>query len=234
MRGFWERVWPRYGEEVGKAMRLVFLGAPGVGKGTQADKAAAQFSICKISTGDLLRQAVRAKTPLGIEAKEHMDRGALVPDSVVIGLVREKLEDESNASGFILDGFPRTVPQAEALAIVLRERGEHLDRVISFEVPRDEVVKRLSGRRSCPKCQATYHINFAPSKMGKACERCGEALTQRSDDQRDAIETRLRIYEEQTAPLISFYENRSLLSHLNGAEAVDVVYENLVRMLTTR
>lgn len=221
-------------EEVDRLMRLVFLGAPGVGKGTQADKAATQFSICKISTGDLLRGAVRTKTPLGLEAKGHMDRGGLVPDSVVIGLVREKLADASSASGFILDGFPRTVPQAEALANVLRERGEHLDHVISFEVPRGEIVKRLSGRRSCPKCQATYHVDLAPSKMGNVCERCGEALTQRSDDQREAIETRLRVYEEQTAPLISFYEQQRLLSRLNGAETVDAVYQNLVRILTTR
>ncbi len=217
--------------EVGRAMRLVFLGAPGVGKGTQADKAAAHYSICKISTGDLLREAVRNQTPLGVEAKGHMDRGGLVPDSVVIGLVREKLADSSNASGFILDGFPRTVPQAETLANVLNERGVHLDRVINFDVSREEIVRRLSGRRSCPKCQATYHIDFAPSKMGSACERCGETLTQRSDDRRDAIEMRLRVYEEQTAPLISFYEKQQLLSRLNGAESVDAVYQNLIRML---
>ena len=212
-------------------MRLVFLGAPGVGKGTQADRAAVQFRICKISTGDLLREAVRNKTSLGLEAKGHMDRGGLVPDSVVIGLVREKLNDSSSAAGFILDGFPRTVPQAEALASVLDEREEHLDCVVNFEVPREEIVKRLSGRRSCPKCQATYHVDFAPSKMGTACERCGEALTQRSDDQRAAIEMRLRVYEEQTAPLIGFYEKQGLLSRLNGAESMDAVYQSLIRTL---
>jgi adenylate kinase len=220
-------------EEVGKAMRLVFLGAPGVGKGTQADKVAAHYCICKISTGDLLREAVRNQTPLGLEAKGHMDRGGLVPDVVVIGLVRQKLADSSNASGFILDGFPRTVPQAEVLATVLNERGVRLDRVINFEVSREEIVRRLSGRRSCPKCQATYHVDFAPSKMGSACERCGEALTQRSDDQREAIEMRLRVYEEQTAPLISFYEKQHVLSHLSGAETVDTVSQNLLRMLAT-
>ena len=231
MRGFWVREWLRYVEEVGKAMRLVFLGAPGVGKGTQADRAAVEFRVCKISTGDLLREAVRNMTSLGLEAKGHMDRGGLVPDSVVIGLVREKLNDVSSAAGFILDGFPRTVPQAEALASVLNERGERLDRVVNFEVPREEIVKRLSGRRSCPKCQATYHVDFAPSKMGTVCERCGEVLTQRSDDQREAIETRLRVYEQQTAPLIGFYEKQGLLSRLNGAESVDAVYQSLVRTL---
>ena len=212
-------------------MRLVFLGAPGVGKGTQADRAAVEFRVCKISTGDLLREAVRNMTSLGLEAKGHMDRGGLVPDSVVIGLVREKLNDVSSAAGFILDGFPRTVPQAEALASVLNERGERLDCVVSFEVPREEIVKRLSGRRSCPKCQATYHVDFAPSKMGTVCERCGEVLTQRSDDQREAIEMRLRVYEEQTAPLIGFYEKQGLLSRLNGAESVDAVYQSLFRTL---
>lgn len=212
-------------------MRLVFLGAPGVGKGTQADKAAVHYRIRKISTGDLLREAVRNKTTLGLEAKGHMDQGRLVPDSVVIGLVREKLADASHADGFILDGFPRTVPQAEALANVLAERGLHLDRVINFLVSREEIVKRLSGRRSCPACQSTYHVEFAPSRSGSRCERCGEALVQRSDDQREAIETRLRVYEEQTAPLINFYETQRLLSHLNGAEAVETVYQNLVKAL---
>ena len=212
-------------------MRLIFLGAPGVGKGTQADKVGAQYRIRKISTGDLLREAVRNKTTLGLEAKEHMDQGKLVPDSVVIGLVREKLTDPSHANGFILDGFPRTVPQAEALAKVLVERGLQLDRVINFRVSREEIVKRLSGRRSCPKCQATYHVEFAPSKTGSVCERCGETLVQRSDDQPEAIETRLRVYEEQTAPLIDFYEKKHLLSHLNGAEPVETVYRNLVKAL---
>ncbi|HWG97127.1 MAG TPA: adenylate kinase [Nitrospira sp.] len=212
-------------------MRLVFLGAPGVGKGTQADKAAVRYRIRKLSTGDLLREAVRNKTHLGREAKEHMDQGRLVPDSVVIGLVREKLADPAYGNGFILDGFPRTVPQAEALAKVLAERSLHLDRVINFSVSREEIVKRLSGRRSCPKCQATYHVEFAPSKNGNLCERCGEALVQRSDDQREAIETRLHVYDEQTAPLINFYEKQRLLSHLNGAEAVETVYHNLVKAL---
>jgi adenylate kinase len=212
-------------------MRLVFLGAPGVGKGTQADKAAVQYRIRKISTGDLLREAVRNKSSLGLEAKEHMDQGRLVPDSVVIGLVREKLADPSHANGFILDGFPRTIAQAEALANVLVERGLQLDRVVNFRVSREEIVKRLSGRRSCPKCQATYHVEFAPSKSGSSCERCGEALVQRSDDQPEAIEMRLSVYEEQTAPLIHFYEKQRLLSHLNGAEAVDTVNHNLVKAL---
>ncbi|MBL8037141.1 adenylate kinase [Nitrospira sp. CMX1] len=213
-------------------MRVVFLGAPGVGKGTQAEKIVSQYQIAKISTGDLLRAAVRNRTPLGVEAKGHMDQGRLVPDSVVIGLVKEKLAELSKPKGFILDGFPRTVPQAEALSDVLKAEEIQLDRVINFKVSREEIVKRLSGRRSCPKCQATYHVDFAPPRNGVACDRCGETLVQRSDDQQEAVEMRLKVYEEQTAPLISFYEQRQLLSHLNGAEAVEVVYQELVRTLS--
>lgn len=212
-------------------MRLVFLGAPGVGKGTQADKVAAQCGAKKISTGDLLREAVRNCTSLGLEAKTYMDQGRLVPDSVVIGLVREKLTDSSYAQGFILDGFPRTVPQAEELGKVLDERGIRLNRVINFQVSRAEIVKRLSGRRNCPKCQASYHLEFAPSKKGNLCDRCGEMLVQRSDDQREAIETRLKVYEEQTAPLIGFYETKGILSHVDSAGPVESVYQSLMNVL---
>ena len=212
-------------------MRLVFLGAPGVGKGTQADKVSAQYGVVKISTGDLLREAVRNRTTLGLEAKSYMDQGKLVPDSVVIGLVRDKLAEPGYAKGFILDGFPRTVPQAEALATVLNERRIRLDRVINFHVSRAEIVKRLSGRRSCPKCQTTYHVEFAPSKKGMLCDRCEETLVQRSDDKQEAIETRLKVYEEQTAPLISYYDTKNMLSHLDSAGSVDSVYQNLTKVL---
>jgi adenylate kinase len=214
-------------------MRLVFLGSPGVGKGTQADRLAAQYGVKKISTGDLLREAVRNQTALGLEAKSYMDQGKLVPDSVVIGLVRDKLADPGYAKGFVLDGFPRTVPQAEALSRVLNEQGIALDRVVNFRASRDAIVKRLSGRRSCPKCQATFHVEFAPPKHDGACDRCGERLVQRSDDQPEAIETRLKVYEEQTAPLIEYYERKHLLSHLPAEGSVDEVYRNLTKMLAT-
>lgn len=212
-------------------MRLVFLGAPGVGKGTQADKVATLYGVLKISTGDLLREAVRNKTVLGLEAKSFMDQGKLVPDSVVIGLVRDKLGDRSCENGFVLDGFPRTVPQAEELAKVLISRNISLDRVINFQVLREDVVKRLTGRRSCLKCQATFHLDFAPSKVDGICDRCGGGLVQRSDDQREAIETRLKVYDEQTAPLISFYEQKGLLSNLDGGGSVDAVSQNLTKVL---
>lgn len=203
-----------------------------MGKGTQADRLAADWGVKKISTGDLLREAVRNQTSLGLEAKSYMDQGKLVPDTVVIGLVRDKLADPGYAKGFVLDGFPRTVPQAEALAAVLRDKGIGIDRVVNFQLSRDAVVRRLSGRRSCPKCQATFHVEFAPSKKDGACDRCGETLIQRTDDQPQAIETRLKVYEDQTAPLIEYYEKQGVLSQLDAEGSVDAVYHNLTRMLT--
>jgi len=212
-------------------MRVVFLGAPGVGKGTQADRIASQYRVAKISTGDLLREAVRSRATLGLEAKSYMDQGNLVPDAVVIGLVREKLADPSCASGFVLDGFPRTVPQAEALAAVLASKGVMLDRVVNFQVSREDVVRRLSGRRSCPKCQATFHVDFAPPRVNEVCDRCGEPLVQRSDDRRDAIEMRLKVYDEQTAPLVRYYDERHLLFPMDASGAADVVFQHLSQEL---
>src|SRR5688500_7973132 len=160
-------------------MRLVFLGAPGVGKGTQAEQVSAKFGYAKISTGDILREAVRNKTALGVQAKSFMDQGQLVPDSVVIGLVREKLNEPGTAKGFLLDGFPRTAAQAEELDKTLNQKGQKLERVINVKVPRSEVVRRLSGRRSCPKCQAVFHVEFAPPQREDVCDRCATTLVQR-------------------------------------------------------
>lgn len=212
-------------------MRLVFLGAPGVGKGTQADRVTAQFGWPKISTGDLLREAVRKQTPLGIEAKKSMDAGKLVPDSVVIGMVREKLGEPLCQNGFILDGFPRTVPQAEELNRMLADRGVTLDRVINFRVTREDIVKRLSGRRSCPKCQSVFHVDFAAPKISGQCDRCGTALVQRSDDKPETIEARLRVYDEQTSPLMAYYEGKNKLSNLDGAGEMAQVYDRLAKVL---
>lgn len=212
-------------------MRLVFLGAPGVGKGTQADRVTAQFGWPKISTGDLLREAVRNQTALGLEAKKSMDAGTLVPDSVVIGMVREKLADPSCQNGFVLDGFPRTVPQAEELHAMLATRSLKLDRVINFRVSRQDVVKRLSGRRSCPKCQSVFHLDFAAPKVSGQCDRCGASLVQRSDDKPEIIEARLKVYEEQTAPLISYYQAKHILSDLDGSGEMAVVYGRLSAVL---
>jgi adenylate kinase len=215
-------------------MRLVFLGAPGVGKGTQADRLAQQSQRPKISTGDLLREAVKNQTPLGKKAQEYMEKGSLVPDSVVIGMVKAKVDEPTCSKGFILDGFPRTVPQAEELAKLLDAKGVKLDRVINFVVSRDDVVRRLSGRRSCPKCQAVYHLEFAPPKREGVCDRCGAGLIQRSDDRQETIEARLKVYEEQTAPLIRYYESKRLLSSLDGSGPVDEVYARLTKLLAAQ
>jgi adenylate kinase len=214
-------------------MRLVFLGAPGVGKGTQAELVAKRFGVPKISTGDILREAVRNKTPLGIQAKSAMDQGKLVPDSVVIGIVREKLAKDAS-QGFVLDGFPRTKAQAEELNRMLGDSGQHLDRVINFVVPRSEVVRRLSGRRSCPKCQAVYHRDSAPSNKQGICDRCGGGLVQRSDDREETVEARLGVYEKETAPLIQYYRDRGLLSDLDGSGRIDAVNQRLQGLLTAQ
>ena len=212
-------------------MRVVFLGAPGVGKGTQAVRIAAEYQVAKISTGDLLREAVRNQAALGIVAKSYMDQGKLVPDAVVIGLVREKLADPNCANGFVLDGFPRTVAQAEELGTVLAFKEIALDRVLNLQVSREDIVRRLSGRRSCPKCQATFHVDFARPKVDEICDRCGEPLVQRSDDRRDAIEMRLKVYDEQTAPLVRYYDERRLLSEVDASGAADVVFQHLLQEL---
>lgn len=212
-------------------MRIVFLGAPGVGKGTQAEHLASKYGYAKISTGDILREAVRNKTALGLEAKACIDQGKLVPDAVVIGLVKDKLNQPETAKGFLLDGFPRTVPQAQELEHVLREKGMPLDRVINVSVARDEIIRRLTGRRSCPVCQAVYHVEFAPPKQDMRCDRCGNTLVQRSDDRRETVEARLSVYEQQTAPLVAYYRDRGLLSELDGVGSIEQVQQRLHALL---
>jgi len=212
-------------------MRLVFLGAPGVGKGTQAEMVSAKFGIQKISTGDLLRAAVGQQTPLGIEAKQFMDRGDLVPDKVVIGLVEEKVGTPECSKGFILDGFPRTVLQADTLSELLANKGLSLDRVMHFVIPREEVINRLSGRRSCSKCPAVFHVEFVPPKQEDICDECGGALIQRSDDRKETVESRLTVYEAQTSPLIDYYRDKNLLVELDGSGSVEGVQERLLCLL---
>jgi adenylate kinase len=212
-------------------MRLVFLGAPGVGKGTQAERVTFQFGWPKLSTGDLLRDAVRNETPSGIQAKKCMDEGKLVPDAIVIEMVRAKLADRSCQLGFILDGFPRTVSQAEELSNILAEKGLKLDLVINFCVSREDIVKRLSGRRSCPKCQTVFHVDFAAPKENGLCDRCGEPLVQRSDDKPETIAARLKVYDEQTAPLIAYYQQKQVLTNLDGSGDMGAVYGRLVQVL---
>lgn len=215
-------------------MRLVFLGAPGVGKGTQAELVASKFHQPRISTGDILREAVRSKTALGLEAKACMDQGKLVPDAVVVGIVKGKLAEPVCAAGFLLDGFPRTVPQADALSKMLDSKGQRLDRVINILVSREDIVQRLSGRRSCAKCQAVFHVDFARPQRDGVCDRCGGELIQRSDDRRETVEARLAVYENQTAPLIDYYRRKGLLSELDGSGSVEEVHQRMVGLLKTQ
>ncbi len=212
-------------------MRLVFLGAPGVGKGTQAEMMAAKLAISKISTGDLLRTGVAQKTSLGLEAQQYMTRGELVPDNVVIGLVAEKIGSPECEKGFILDGFPRTILQADALSGILQKQEAVLDRVMYFVIPREEVVRRLSGRRSCSTCSAVYHIDYVPPKQEGRCDECGAALVQRSDDKRETVESRLMVYEEQTSPLIDYYKEKDVLAELDGTGSVEDVQGRLLALL---
>jgi adenylate kinase len=209
-------------------MRVVFLGAPGVGKGTQAQRLAVEEKIPQVSTGDILRDAVKRGTPLGVQAKDFMESGKLVPDEVVIGLIREKLTSPECAQGYILDGFPRTVAQAEALDRMLKETGSPgLDHVVSFDVPNVEIIRRLSGRRSCPACQTVYHIEYDPPRRAGRCDKCGEALVQRTDDKPETVEARLKVFDQQTSPLVVYYQKRGLLRRVDATAGIDQVSARL-------
>jgi len=211
--------------------RLVFLGAPGAGKGTQAQRLSETFGIPQISTGDILRQAVKDKTTLGNKAASYMDAGKLVPDEVVIGIIEDRLKQDDCKNGFILDGFPRTVPQAEALDQALGRMDMAIDGVICFEVPEEYLVKRLSGRRVCRSCRANYNVYFNPPEHDGVCQKCGGDLHQRSDDQEATIRNRLKVYRDQTEPLIGFYRRTNCLVKIDGSGSMDAIFDHLVRML---
>jgi adenylate kinase len=204
-------------------MRVVLVGATGAGKGTQAKFIAQHFAIPAISTGDIFRANLAAKTPLGIEAKRYMDAGELVPDAVTIGIVRDRLAQDDANDGFLLDGFPRTVPQAEALNEMLAELDRPLDVVLELQVDDDEVVRRLSGRRTCRKCGHIWHLEFDPPTADGVCDTCGGELFQRDDDKPETIQRRLGVYNEQTAPLVGFYRDLRLLRTIPAAGKVDEI-----------
>jgi adenylate kinase len=202
-------------------MRTVLLGAPGSGKGTQGVVLSNKFNIPQISTGDLLRAAVKAGTELGKKAKSAMDAGALVSDDIVIGLIRERLSEDDAQNGYILDGFPRNIPQAEALDAMLEQLGQPLQGVVLLDVPFEELMQRLTGRRTCKDCGAIYNIYLSPPKNEGHCDRCGGELFQREDDNEETIGNRLKVYEEQTAPLIGFYQNQNKLHSIAGTGDID-------------
>jgi adenylate kinase len=212
-------------------MNLVLFGPPGAGKGTQGTVLAEKQGLLKISTGDILRDAVRAGTTLGIEAKKFMDAGELVPDSVILGLVKEAVEDAGN-SGFIMDGFPRTIAQAEGVDNMLRSMKKAIDAVIVLEVPDEALVERLSGRRSCPNCGAVYNMYFDKPKTDERCDRCNSELVQRADDKRDTVVRRLDVYKQQTAPIIEYYQQHgAAVQFINGDRDIDAVQQDILRIV---
>jgi adenylate kinase len=212
-------------------VRIVLVGPPGAGKGTQAQFIASHLSIPKISTGDIFRANVSGNTPLGRKAKEYMDRGDLVPDEVTIAMVRDRLSEDDALEGFLLDGFPRNVPQAETLKKILSETDRKLDLVLELVVDDDEVVRRLSGRRTCRKCGRIWHVAFDPPSEDGVCDVCGGELFQRDDDREETIRHRLEVYQEQTAPLASFYADEGILVGLDATGPVEEVTERALAAL---
>lgn len=212
-------------------MNLILLGPPGAGKGTQSAMLVARFGIPQISTGDILRTAVREGTPMGLKAKSFMDAGALVPDEVVVGIVRERLQKPDCAKGFVLDGFPRTVSQADALRVTLGELQKRLDAVVSLEVDEEALVVRLTGRRTCRNCAKGYHMQFDPPRATGVCDLCGGELYQRDDDREETIRKRLTVYREQTSPLIDYYRQGGVLVSLDGMRDIAAVQEEILASL---
>lgn len=212
-------------------MRIVMLGPPGAGKGTQAKKIAEEFKIPHISTGEILRKAVQDNTPLGKKASEYLDKGLLVPDEIVEGIVRSRLKMHDCAAGFLLDGFPRTVRQAENLDEFLKEENVNLDIVINIQVEQRLLIERFTGRRTCQKCGATFHIKFSPPKTPGICDKCGEILIVRKDDDIETVKKRLEVYETTTAPLVDYYDRRKLLVNVDGSKPIDDVFEDIKKVL---
>jgi adenylate kinase len=204
-------------------MNLILLGPPGAGKGTQAQFLIDDYAIPQISTGDMLRAAVKEGTPMGLKAKECMDSGALVPDDVVVGIVRERLQHGDCAKGFILDGFPRTLPQADALSETLQQLGKEIDASVALTVDTEALVERLAGRRTCPGCGAGYHLKYDPPREDSICTKCGAQLVQRDDDKEETVRNRMQVYAEQTQPLLDYYSKAGVLVEVDGMNSIDEV-----------
>ena len=212
-------------------MKIVLLGPPGAGKGTQAKSISTKYSIPHISTGDIFRKNISENTPLGIEAKSYMDAGKLVPDEVTINMVKDRLVQDDCKNGYLLDGFPRTVEQAEALQEFLSARGEKLDTALLIDVQKEFILERMTGRRVCPSCGASYHIKFNPTKTAGKCDLCGADVIQRKDDTEETVKERLDVYESQTQPLINFYEDKDMLSVVDGTQEINQVFDSICKLL---
>jgi len=212
-------------------MNIILLGPPGAGKGTQAKMLVEKFGIPQISTGDILRANLKAQTPLGLEAKKFMDAGKLVPDEVVIGIAGNRLLEDDCKKGYMLDGFPRTVAQAEALDEMLTKRGSGIDHVISVDVPNSDLMARLTGRRTCRQCGAGFHLVFDPPKVSGVCDKCSGELYQRDDDNEATVGARLEVYARQTQPLIDYYKAKGLLRPIPGQGEIEAVFQRIVKVL---
>jgi len=206
---------------------LILLGPPGAGKGTQADRIVEEYGIPHISTGGILRGAVKHQTVMGLEAKRHMDAGELVPDSVVIGIVKDRLQEPDTVAGFLVDGFPRTIPQAEALDATLESIGRGVSKAVAILVDEEDLMKRLTGRRVCRDCHTPFHMVFHPPKTEGVCDKCGGELYQRDDDSEATVRNRLSVYNRQTEPLIAYYDAQGVLARIDGAKEPDAVYRDI-------
>ncbi len=212
-------------------MKIIMLGAPGAGKGTQAKQIADKYSIPHISTGDIFRANIKNGTELGKKAKQYMDQGALVPDELTCDLVMDRIQQDDCKNGFVLDGFPRTIPQAEALDAALGKINEKMDYAIDVDVPDENIVNRMSGRRVCLNCGATYHLISIPPKVEGICDRCGSEIVLREDDKPETVQKRLKVYHEQTQPLIDYYKNQGILKSVDGTQPMDEVFKAIVTIL---
>ena len=214
-----------------KKMKIIMLGAPGAGKGTQAKMIAAKYSIPHISTGDIFRANIKEGTELGKKAKEYMDNGQLVPDELTVKILLDRVAKDDCKNGYVLDGFPRTIPQAEVLDTEVEKLGEKIDYAIDVEVPDENIIKRMGGRRACVKCGATYHIEHVPPKKEGICDTCGAELILRDDDKPETVKERLNVYHKQTQPLIDFYNKKGIMKSVCGTKDVDDVFADIVAIL---